>query len=201
MSDSQNTFMRIMDIFSQFLLLNIIWIVSCLPVITIFPATTALFGVVRKWTASGAESGVFSLYVEKFKENFRKSFIIGLIWTFAGIILFIDAFILLQNPFSGSEILLSLLLFISILYLFTALFSFFMLVHYELSIKQILKNSLFLSLSKFWHSLLCVFVLAAGFMATYFFPFFLVVIGSLTAFIIYQIQYRITLKLPKVSVK
>ncbi|SDK02686.1 YesL family protein [Sediminibacillus albus] len=192
MQKSENTFMRVMDIFTHFLLLNVIWMVSCLLIVTIFPATTALFAVARKWTASGIEAGVFTLYIDKFKENFRKSFVIGLISIAAGAVIYMDAVILLHVSFKGSMFLLALLIFAGMLYFFTVIYVFFMMVNYELSILHTLKNALFLSISKIFHTLSYLAIIAGVLTIVYFFPFFLLIAGSLQAFIMYQIFHRLT---------
>ncbi|MGI9049327.1 MAG: DUF624 domain-containing protein, partial [Rubrobacteraceae bacterium] len=44
---------RWLEVFTNLLILDLIWLVSCLPVITIYPATTAMFGVTRDWVRKG----------------------------------------------------------------------------------------------------------------------------------------------------
>lgn len=195
MNKSENTFMRMMDIFTHFLLLNVIWIISSLALVTFFPATTAMFAVVRKWTTEGIDAGLFSLYVSKFRENFRKSFVIGLIWIAAGVVLYVDGTILFQFSFPGHIILISLLMFAGIIYLFTTCYIFLVLVNYELSLFHTIKNALFLSVSKIFHTLLYLVVIGMTMIIVYFFPFFLLIAGSLQAFIIYQIFHKMIYRL------
>src|SRR4051794_2512203 len=42
-------FYRVAESATNLLLLNLLWLVVSLPVVTLFPATTALFGVLRTW--------------------------------------------------------------------------------------------------------------------------------------------------------
>src|SRR5699024_2076240 len=115
MNKTDNIFFRILDIFAHFVLLNILWFILCIPIITIFPATTALYAVVRKWVTEGTDAGVFQIFFVSFKANFKKSFIIGLFWLLAGLILYFDLSILLKNEFFGSLFVFILLTFSIIL--------------------------------------------------------------------------------------
>ncbi|WP_175486785.1 YesL family protein [Sediminibacillus halophilus] len=195
MQRTQSTFNRIMDIFTHFLLLNMMWLVCCLPVITIFPATTALFAVVRQWHLKGIDSGVFQIYISKFRDNFRKSFVIGLLWLVGGAVLYFDASILLIYSFPGSSILFTITMFAAILYGITMPNLFFMLVNYELTILNVMKNALLLSISKILHALSYATIFVAGVAIVYYFPFFLLIIGSLLAFIMYYIFDKLIIQI------
>ena len=40
---------RVLEVFTDLVYLNLLWLVACLPVVTIAPSNTAMFGVVRGW--------------------------------------------------------------------------------------------------------------------------------------------------------
>lgn len=77
----------------NFILLNILYILSCILVITAFPATAALYGVVRQWI-KGNDVNVFQQYRTFFKENLKQSVFIGLISTFVCLFLIADFYTL-----------------------------------------------------------------------------------------------------------
>jgi uncharacterized membrane protein YesL len=54
-------------------ILNIFWIVSCLPIVTIVPATTAMFSVVRQWQLHQDTSVVKEL-LQVFKRKLQAKF-------------------------------------------------------------------------------------------------------------------------------
>ncbi|OAK75492.1 YesL family protein [Lederbergia galactosidilytica] len=191
MSKSDNTFFRILDIFAHFVLLNTLWVILCIPVITIFPATTALFSVVRKWVTEGTDAGVIQLFFTSFKENFKKSFIIGLFWLIAGLILYFDLSLLLQIEFTGKLFVYILLSFSAILYVFLSIYVFFVMVQYELSIVHTLKNALILSVSHLLHTLLFLVIIAAALITAYYFKMFMIIFGSTVAFVLYYIFHRL----------
>jgi uncharacterized membrane protein YesL len=191
MNKSENMFFKILDIFAHFVLLNALWVICCIPIFTIFPATTALFGVVRKWHVEGTDVGVVRIFFQLFKTNFKKSFIIGLIWLLAGFILYFDLSIVLQIDFTGKIFVFILLIFSSILYVFMTIYIFFILVHQDLTIVQSIKNALFMSIGYYLHTFLIIAILIGALAITYLAPIFLMVIGSVLAFSIYQVFQRV----------
>jgi len=191
MNKSENMFFRILDIFAHFVLLNALWIICCLPIITIFPATTALYMVVKRWITESTDAGVVRLFFTSFKESFKKSFVIGLFWLLAGAILYFDLTILLQVEFTGSFFILILLIFTAILYIFVSIYTFFMLVQYELSISSILKNALLLSVSHLHYTLLFLVIIIGTLLMTYYIKIFLLIFGSVLAFILYHVFQKL----------
>ena len=75
--------------------LNILWFICCMPIITIGPATTALFYSCQKM-ARDEEGYITRSFFHSFKENFRQGVFIGLIMTVLGGFLGFDAFVLLR---------------------------------------------------------------------------------------------------------
>jgi uncharacterized membrane protein YesL len=192
MEQQRNTFNQILTVFSYFFLLNIMWFVSCLFIVTVFPATTAMFGTVRKWIREGFDVGIFHVYFQQFKENFKKSFLIGLMWTVAFVIIYLDLTIVFQNEFPGKSLLVAVLFFFGIILAFTTVYVFFVLVNYELSIIHTLKNSLLLSISKMNYTVLFIGMILLTLVLVYYFPFFLLISGSLLAFSMYGIFHKLT---------
>lgn len=84
-----NPFFRFMNRIADMVVLNVIFLISCIPVITIGPALTALYYVaINAW---GREDGyIFRMYVKSFKENFKQATIMWLIMLAVGIILGVD---------------------------------------------------------------------------------------------------------------
>ncbi|WP_407272428.1 YesL family protein [Radiobacillus sp. PE A8.2] len=199
MNKSGNMFFRILDIFTHFLLLNVMWFICCIPIVTIFPATAALFGVARKWAFEGIDAGLFSLFVQQFKANFKKSFILGVMWTIASLIIAYDFYILHYVEFTGKAIVFNLLSLMTVLYLFTSIHLFFIMVHYELTILQILKNSIFVSISYIFHTILCFIIIGLVIALCFFVPVFLLVAGSILAFTLSHILIRLSQKIQQVK--
>src|SRR5215213_2057949 len=67
---------RWLETATDFFLLNLLWLVACLPVVTIFPSTAAMFGVVRDWVR-GKEGSLTRTFITRFQENLGQSLLIG----------------------------------------------------------------------------------------------------------------------------
>ena len=67
--------------------LSILWIALCLPVVTIGPATAALYYTVVK-CVRGRESGAFGHYLRSFRNNFKTGLKAGLIAILAALLLY-----------------------------------------------------------------------------------------------------------------
>ncbi|UOK56143.1 YesL family protein [Bacillus sp. OVS6] len=61
------TIMRALAAVGNYCLLNLLWIVFSLPIITVFPATVAMFGILKEWS-NGSEQPVLSTFFSIFKK-------------------------------------------------------------------------------------------------------------------------------------
>ena len=81
---TNNPFFRFMEKLGDVVLLNLIWLLCCLPVVTIGVSTTALFYVTRK-ISIGEEYQIGHDFFHSFRANWRQSTILwlGLLAIFA----------------------------------------------------------------------------------------------------------------------
>src|SRR5689334_465230 len=82
-------FYRVAEVATNFLMLNLLWLVVALPVVTLFPATTALFGVLRTWEEREG-AGVVGPFFATFRDKFWQSQLIGVAWAAIGVVLVVD---------------------------------------------------------------------------------------------------------------
>lgn len=71
----ESAFKQKLDIITDFWMLNLLWVVVCLPVITIPPATFALYHVLYKWV-KGEGSGLSKEFFHGFKVYFLRSYLL-----------------------------------------------------------------------------------------------------------------------------
>ena len=90
-------FMNLLSKISNLLILNLITVVMCIPVITAGAAFTANHYVCLK-IVRGHETSIFKQFFHSFKDNFKQSTIIWLM--FVGILIFLgyDFMIMYENP-------------------------------------------------------------------------------------------------------
>lgn len=94
-----NKFFTFMGRVADLILLNIIFLLSCIPIVTIGASITAMYYVTLKM-ARNEDSYIFRSFVKSFKQNFKQSTIIWLILLAVGALLFVDFNIMEQ---AGSE--------------------------------------------------------------------------------------------------
>ena len=70
--DPDNLFWRIMARGVDFVGLSIFWLALCLPVVTIGPATAALYYTVVKVFRHKSDDGAFGMYWKAFVQNLRR---------------------------------------------------------------------------------------------------------------------------------
>ncbi len=174
---------------TDFFLLNLLWLLACVPVVTIFPSTAAMFGVVRDW-ARGREAGVFGTFVLRFRQNFRQSLAVGVLWALFGGALFLDFLIANGLPAGPQAVMRFLLVLASILYALASVFLFPVMVHYETGWIAVPKNALLLAVGRLPITLLCLATVVAAAALTFFVPLLLVVTPSLTAYAVYRLCGR-----------
>src|SRR5215210_7446790 len=177
---------RWLEVATDFLLLDLIWLAACLPVVTIFPSTAALFGVVRD-RVRGKEDGLVRTFVARFRENLGQSLLVEVVWVLFGSALFLDFLLANQLAFGAEVLIKTLPVLASSLYAFGSIFLFPVMVRYEGGPKTIVKNSLLLSVARLPTTILCLVfvVLTAGLTIT--FPFLVIVTGSTTAYVVYRL--------------
>jgi uncharacterized membrane protein YesL len=174
---------------TDFFLLNLLWLLACVPVVTAFPSTAAMFGVVRDW-ARGKEAGVFGAFVLRFRQNFRQSLAVGVLWTLFGGALLLDFFIANGLPSVPQVVMRFLLVLASILYALASVFLFPVMVHYDTRWTAVPKNALLLAVGRLPVTLLCLATVVAAAALTFFVPLLLVATPSVAAYAVYRLCDR-----------
>ncbi len=180
---------RWLETATDFFLLNLMWLAACLPVVTIFPSTAAMFGVVRDWVR-GKEGSLTRTFITRLRENFGQSLLVGTLWTVFGVALFLDFLVANRLPFGAEVVLKSVLVLVSFLYAFGSVFLFPVMVHYEADWKTVIKNSLLMSVGRLPTTVVCVVFSAVMVGLTVVVPFLVIITGSVTAYVVYRLCDR-----------
>jgi uncharacterized membrane protein YesL len=175
---------------TDFFLLNLIWLVACLPVVTVFPSTAAMFGVVRDWVR-GKEGSLTRTFIARFRENLGQSLLVGTIWAVFGIALFLDFLVASQLSYWAEIVLKSILVLVSTVYAFGSVYLFPVMVHYDTDWKTVIKNSLLISVGSLPTTLACLVFLVVMVGLTVVVPFLVVITGSFTAYVVYKLCNRV----------
>ncbi|MED3792948.1 YesL family protein [Niallia alba] len=153
--------------------INLLWImfsVSGLILLGFMPATAALFTVVRKWFMKETEVPIWKTFFSVYKSEFIKSNSFGLVFVMAGIMLYVDYYLILNLDGIIRIVATSILLLISCLYLITVLFFFPVYVHYELKFFDYFKYSFFLGVLNIHILMLAILGLATDMFLLFYIP-------------------------------
>lgn len=129
----------------DFVLLNILFILSCLPLFTIGTSITALYYVTMQ-EARMEQGYIFKSYIKSWKQNFVQSTLIwGVLFTIGSILLF--NLIFWNNPKNlVGTIIFALMIIGSIIYVICFIYVFPLLARFKNTIKQTLQNAFLISL-------------------------------------------------------
>ena len=143
----ESKFSQLVLMLCQSCLLNVLWFICSIPIVTIGASTTALYYVCLK-IVRGEEQYVIPMFFRSFKENFRQATQLWLIMLGAGILLGTDGYILshLRTHSTGPAavlwtLLFALLIAASIVYTIILLYVFPLTASVVNTNKAMLKNS------------------------------------------------------------
>lgn len=169
--------------FSKLVSLNFIYLLFCLPIVTIGPATVAMMKILKDMSL---EKPIFlwSDYVDTFKKNFKQGFIVGLINLILSILIFIASNFYITKIQSGSGNFfyfpLTITLFISIMLLMMNFYLLLMISVVDLKLIPMIKNSLSLAILGIKSNIFTVFFIVTIIISLGFIPLILTIILSTT---------------------
>lgn len=159
---------RMLTRIADLVILNLIWLLSCLPIVTIGAATTSLYYVTLKM-ASNEEEYILKSYFRFFKENFGQSTIVWMLMLVCGAVLYFDFYFSSHADAAGARLTFIPLFLAALLILLAVCYMFPVLAYFQNSMKKLIKNSFLLALAHLPKSILLllstavpVLLLAAG---------------------------------------
>lgn len=170
------------------LILNLMWLVTSLPVITLFPATAAVFGVMREWREN-QEWGAFQLYLGHLRRHFGPSLRLALLWLPLAALLVVNFVLVVGLEGPVRLVLLSTNLAGSLTYVSLSAYLFPVLVHRHLSPLEAVRFALFLAATRLSVTLRATAVLLAFLTLSFVFPATVVLTASPAAYLVYRLCY------------
>lgn len=179
---------------TKFAYLNLLWLgftLVGLVLLGLFPATAAMFAVIRKWLMGETDIPIFRTFWGNFRTEFLKSNGVGLILVIVGGLIVLDL-IFVKNSNGGFIRLIQIPIYLfSFAAVMTTLYVFPVYVHYELKLIHIFKNSFLMMVINPLENLVMIISLITVFFVSKYIPglgFFFG--GSLSATIIMAACYR-----------
>ena len=150
-----NPVWRFIGKFFDIMILNILWVICSIPIVTVGASTTAVYYVTLKLVRDEEGSTIKSFF-KSFKENFRQATVIWLILLAAGIVLGVDLYIFLFVMTGSSRmrtLLIAGFLGFALIYASISLFVFPLQCRFYNPVKRTLFNAFFMSIRHFLQTL------------------------------------------------
>ena len=165
-----NPLMQFLGKLADLFILNILYLICCIPIVTIGAATTALYTVTLK-AAKNEESYITRSFFRAFKSNFKIGTLTWLIVLTAGIVLWLDLQIIPNISRQIRQVLQILVLMIALLYLITALYLFPYIARFENTVIGSIKNAFLMAVIHLPYTMLLAAITILAFMATLYIDF------------------------------
>ncbi len=140
--------------FWKILQVGSIYLIFCIPIITIGPATAGLCYVLRNFTRE-QHAFIFSDFFDAFKQNFKQAFIIGLLQTALLYLMYIAinfySTMLNENMFYYVPFVAALAA--SIVLVFMSYYIYPMMVTMDLKLTHLIKNAFIFGVIGFWRNI------------------------------------------------
>ena len=154
--DQDNPFWRGMGRIFDVFVLNVLWLLCCIPIVTIGPSTTALYYAMIN-LVRGEESYVSRDFFRSFRQSFKQSLLVGLLLTAVGVFLAADVYIAYKSGKGVYTFLMVFFFIIFLLWAFVTLYTFPLLAKFENSVKNTLILAFTLSIKNFSQTLMMLF--------------------------------------------
>ncbi len=184
------------NVVTDFLLLNISYVICCLPIVTIGPAKAALYAAQFSFLENA--DGSIKIFFKNFKNGFRQAFLPGLMMVAAIGLLCYNLFLVLANGPEGKGVILVLFAVIMVVFGLINSQIFHVMAKFNCSFRQIIGNALLLAVSHPLRSLIILALQLAPYLVFYYatdaflkvMPIWLLIYFSLTSYFCVRLMFR-----------
>ncbi len=149
-----NPVWRFIGKFWDVLVINFLWIICSIPIVTIGSSTTAMYYVTLK-LARDEDGYTIQSFFKSFKENFKQATAIWLIFLLTGLLLAFDVyyFMRLAAPSTLSTVMISI--FLAMVFVWFAMFTYVfpLQARFYNPVKRTIFNSFFMSVRHVFHTM------------------------------------------------
>lgn len=197
---TDNVIVRALNKICDMVCLNVLWLICCIPIITIGASTTALYTIMLKMVKN-EEGYIFRGFFKAFKSNFKQSTIIWIILLLLGIVCWIDFRVAGVISGTAGIVLRSIFLLVGVVLFSVMIYVFPLTARYENTIRATFRNAVILTVGKLPYTILMIAVTVGAVIvslwntATLMFalPLWFLIGGSLIAWINSYILRRVFL--------
>ena len=189
-----NFFFRFMGKLFDTVALSIVYTLVCLPIVTIGPATSALYYATVK-SIRRDRSYPIKEFFKAFKRDFKQSFVVGFILVVVGVILYVDVKFAINFINSSLTYMRYLYLIIGMVVSFIAVYIFPLISRFSLKLSGLFKLSFYLALRHLITTVVSVILLFGSFVLVY------ISAGLAMIFVPVLVNLLISIMMEKVLIK
>lgn len=145
--------MRFLSRMADIMILNILVLITCIPIITVGASLTAMHYVLIKMIRN-EESYIVKMYFKSFKENFIQATILWIIILLLGLVFIGDYFVFVKSGLEFSLVFMLAVLVIDILFMMTAMYVFPLQARFYNKVGRTLKNAFLIMIANFPKSIM-----------------------------------------------
>lgn len=172
---------NILEWITKFAYVNLLWFVFTLAggiILGLYPATVAMFAMVRDWLRGKSDLPVLKTYWNYYKADFFKSNLLGIFINILIALIAVDIFyITLNEQLTWTHIPLFAFTLVVILFLFYVFPSF---VHFDLKVIPLIKNAFLIMIISPSYSFLIIVSLVSVYFIMKFIPALFFIFGGIT---------------------
>lgn len=185
-----NGFFTALSKFVDIIIISLIWMVCCIPVVTIGPATTSLYYAVVK--VIRRERGyLVREFFHSFRLNLKNGIISGVLLTLLAIVLIFDR--RFASTLTGTQAFVMMSIFNAMIFLLVCvtIYIFPLLSRFSMGVKQLFKTSLFMAMRHLPTTILLVIITAVFVLGTYIMPIIILISPALCILLISFLLERV----------
>ncbi len=166
MYQEQHIIIRILTHIFDLILLNILWLLTSIPIVTLGTATAALYSVMMS-VVEKKEGYIIKDYWKAFCRNFKQSTVVWILLLFLGACLWFDLTLIGVVPGLFRQIGTVVLGAVLIFYFMECIFVFPLIAKFENSTGNMIKNALLIPVSRLPYALMILFMTGAAIIVTF----------------------------------
>lgn len=184
--------------FWKLVILNLLYVAFCIPIVTIGPATAAMFYVLRNYNQ---RKHVFlpSDFLDSFKKNFKQGLIVWILDILAVLLLIFNFTFWTGDtglPSLLTDLAFAMLILISVMLVFMNFYIYTLISSFYMTVRQVIKNSFIFAAIGLWRNILVAIIVGAIAFVSYIFYgvaviLSLIILFSFTAFTVSFLIYPV----------
>lgn len=138
----------VLDRITDYAVLSLLWLVCCVPLVTIGAATSALYTITLRWQQQ-QDVSLFRDFFRAFRCNFKPGLVLSVLLLVAVLVLGTDGYLLAVGAVPGGRPVLFLLCALAMLVLMAASYVFALLAFFDDPVRALVRNAVLMSLRYF----------------------------------------------------